>query len=57
MTLLASSAFHAFHQQPRVEYAHIQPGNKDTADDLVDAAFDYLAVTWPQVTALENPGL
>ncbi|MFC8520129.1 sigma factor-like helix-turn-helix DNA-binding protein [Streptomyces sp. NPDC057257] len=49
-------AFHELYHQAYFEYAHVQLGNKVSADRLVDTTFVFLAVIWEKVTAHENPG-
>ncbi|WP_055714801.1 RNA polymerase sigma factor [Streptomyces torulosus] len=49
-------AFHDLYHQPYFEYAHVQLGSEEDADDLVDATFVYLAVIWPLVISQENMG-
>ncbi|GAA3093822.1 RNA polymerase sigma factor [Streptomyces rectiviolaceus] len=47
-------AFHQLYHQAYFEYAHVQLGDKDAADRLVDATFVFLAVIWQRVTAQGN---
>jgi RNA polymerase sigma-70 factor (ECF subfamily) len=48
--------FHARYDQPYFEYSRIHLGNDASARRLVDATFVYLAVIWPWLELLENPG-
>ncbi|MHC5903419.1 RNA polymerase sigma factor [Streptomyces sp. S6] len=47
-------AFHELYHQAYFEYAHIQLGDREAADALVDQTFVILAVIWSEVTRQEN---
>ncbi|MER5464593.1 sigma factor-like helix-turn-helix DNA-binding protein [Streptomyces sp. NPDC002668] len=49
-------AFHALYHQPYFEYAHVQLGNEEEANELVDGTFVFIAVIWATLTTKENLG-